>query len=141
MDDSQRLAELLHAAEVAVIAVAVDTDRDVELDLVVGVVGLGLADVKGDAGAAEHDAREGEVDGLGGRDDADALETVDPDAVVRQHFFSFIDAVAELRRPLVDVVEETHGDVLVDTAGADIGSVETGARDALIEFLRGEVVY
>ncbi len=106
MDDTEALAEFFHAAEVAVVAVAVDTDGDVELDLVVGVVGLGFAHVPGDAGAAQHDAAEAVVEGIGGGDDADADGPAFPDAVVCEEFFGFVDAVAELRGPLVDVIKE-----------------------------------
>ena len=111
VDDAQALAEFFHAAEVAVVAVAVDADGDVELDLVVRVVGLAFAHVPGDAAAAEHDAGEGVVERVGGGDDADALGPAFPDPVVRQQFFGLVDAVAELGRPLVDVVEETEGQV------------------------------
>lgn len=135
MDDAQRLAKLLHAAEVAVVAVAVHADGDVEVDLVVGVVGLALAHVPRHAGAAQHDAREGVVEGVGGGDDADALRAALPDAVVREEFFGFVDAVAELRRPLVDVVEEAEREVLRDAAGSDVGGVQAGAGDAFVEFL------
>jgi hypothetical protein len=40
-----------------------------------------------------------------------------------------------LRGPLVDVVENTNGQILVDTAGADVGSVQASTGDTLIEFL------
>lgn len=135
VDDAEGLAELLHAAEVAVVAVAVDADGHVKLDPVVRVVRLALAHVPGDAAPAEHDAREGVVEGVGGGDDADALGPAFPDAVVGEEFFGFVDAVAELGGPLVDVIEEAEGEVLVDAAGADIGCVKPGARDSLVEFL------
>ena len=135
VDDAERLTELLHAAQVAVVAVAVDTHGHVELDLVVGVVRLALADVPRNAGTAEHDAGEGKVQGVGGRDHADAAQTVDPDTVVRQHLLGLVNAVAELGRPLVDVIEQAEREILVDTAGTDVGGVETGTRDSLVEFL------
>jgi hypothetical protein len=36
---------------------------------------------------------------------------------------------------LVDVVEESEGKILRDATGADVGGVQTGARDTLVEFL------
>jgi hypothetical protein len=36
---------------------------------------------------------------------------------------------------LVDVVEESEGEILRDATGADVGGVQTGARDTLVEFL------
>ena len=61
VDDAEGLAEFFHAAEVAVVAVAIHTYGDIEFDLVVGVVGLAFSNVPGDAAAAEHDAGEGVV--------------------------------------------------------------------------------
>ncbi len=135
MYDSERLAEFLHAAEVAVVTIAIHTYRDVELNLIVGVVGLAFSHIPGDAAAAEHDAGEGVVESVGGGNDANAFCPADPDAVVREEFFGFVDAVAELSGPLVDVIEEAEGEVLVDAAGAYVGGVEAGARNAFIEFL------
>lgn len=138
-DDAERLAELLHTAEIAVVAVAVYTDGNVELDLVVGIIRLGLADVPGDAGTAEHGAGERVVNSVSGGDDTYALCAADPDTVVSEHFLGFVKTVAELSGPLVDVVEEAHGEILRDTARADVGGVETGAGNALVEFLLIEV--
>lgn len=135
VDDAEGLAELLHSAEVSVVAVAINTDWHVELDLVIGVIGRRLADVPWNTGSSEHDTREREVESIGGGDDTDATETVDPNTVVRQHLFGFVDTVAELGGPLVDVIEETDGDILGNTTRSDVRGVETGARDTLIEFL------
>lgn len=135
VDDAQRLAELFHAAEIAVVAVAVGADGDVEFDLVIGIVGLALADIPRDTGTAQHDTSEGQVQSLGGRHNTDATQTLDPDSVVSKHLLSLVDSVAELRGPLVDVVEKANGQVLVDTAGADVGGVQASTGDTLIEFL------
>lgn len=116
-----------------------DADWNVELDFVVGVVGPGFTDVPGDAGAAEHHAGEGVVECVGGGDDADALGACEPDAVVGEELFGLVDSVAELSGPLVDVVEEADGEVLVDAAGTDVGGVETGTGDTFVEFLRGRL--
>jgi hypothetical protein len=136
VDDAEGLAELLHAAEVAVVAVAVDADGDVEINSVVGVVGLRLADVPGDTGSAQHDTGEGVVDGIGSGDDTDTLGAANPDTVVSQHLLGLVDAVTELGGPLVDVVEQSNGQILRHTSRADVGSVETGARNTLVEFLQ-----
>ena len=135
VDDAEGLPELFHAAEVAVVAVAVDTHGHVELDLIVRVVRLAFADVPGDTASSEHDAGEGVVEGVSGGDDADALGPTFPDSVVGEQFFGFVDAVAELGGPLVNVVEEAEGKVLVDTAWADVSCVEAGAGDTFVEFL------
>ena len=46
-DDTVGLAQLLHTHEVAVITVAVDADGDIELHLVVDIVGLLLTQIPG----------------------------------------------------------------------------------------------
>jgi hypothetical protein len=135
VDDAQGLAELLHSAEVAVVAVAVLADGDVELNLVVGIIGLALSDIPGHAGTSQHDTGEGEIESLGGGDDTNAPQSLDPDTVVGKHFFRLIDTVTELRGPLVDVVEQTYGDILVNTAGTNIGGVETSTRNTFVELL------
>lgn len=84
MDDTEGLAEFFHAAEVPVVAVSVDADRDVELDLIVGVVRLALAHIPWHTGATEHDASPGVVEGIGGGDDTNTLSSTFPDPVVCQ---------------------------------------------------------
>ena len=82
MDDAEGLAKFFHAAEIPVIAVSVDADWDVELDLVVGVVWLALAHIPGHTGATEHDAGEGVVECIGGGNDTNALSPAFPDPVI-----------------------------------------------------------
>ena len=135
VDDAQGLAELLHTAEVTVVAVAVDTDRDVELDLVVGVVRLGLTDIPWHTRSTEHDTSEAHVQRISGVDDTHTLSSGLPDTVVRQQFLGLVNAVAELRGPLVDVVKQAKGKILGHTARADVGGVETGTGDTLVKFL------
>lgn len=136
VDDAEGLAELLHTAKVAVVAVTVDTNGDVEVDPVVGVVWLRLTDIPRDTGSTEHDAGEGVVDGIGSRDDTNTLGTANPDTVISQHLLGLVDAVTELSCPLVDVVEQTNGEILRHATRADVGSVKTGTRDTLVEFLQ-----
>jgi hypothetical protein len=135
VNDAEGLAKLLHAAEVAVIAVAVDTDRDIELDLVVGIVGLGLTDIPGNTRAAEHNTSEAHVKRIGGADNTNALGSSLPDTVVREQFFGFVDAVTKLSSPLVDIIQEAKREILGDTTGSDVGGVETGTRYSLVKFL------
>lgn len=135
VDDAEGLSELLHAAEVAVIAVTVLADGNVKLDLVVGIVWLGLSDVPWNTGTAEHDTGEGVVEGISGGDDTDTLGPANPDTVVCEKLLSLIDTVAELGGPLVNIIEETDGKILGDTTGADVGSMETSSRDTLVELL------
>ncbi len=82
VDDAEGLAELLHAAEVAVVAVSVYADWDVEFDLVVGVIWLALAYVPWYTTSSKHDAGERVVEGVRGGDDTDALGSTFPDSIV-----------------------------------------------------------
>src|SRR3954447_20319927 len=59
-DDAQRLAELLHAYEVAIVGVPGHADGDVEVHLVVGRVRFVLAHVARDARAAQRWTAEAE---------------------------------------------------------------------------------
>src|SRR5215471_3195440 len=82
LHDANRLAHLLHAHEIAVVAVAVLADRDVEIEFRVTFVGLRLAQIPGGAGAAHHDAGEAPRPGIGQRDRADPDVALLEDAVV-----------------------------------------------------------
>jgi hypothetical protein len=134
-DDAQRLAELLHAAEVTVVAVTVDTNGHIELNLVVSIVGLGLADIPWDTRTTKHDTSERVVESICGRNNTNTLGTALPDTVVGQKLLSLVNAVTELSGPLVDVVKDTNGEILGNTTGTDVSSVETGTRDTLVELL------
>ena len=135
MYDSERLAEFFHAAEVPVVTIAIHTYWDIELNLVVGVIRLAFSHIPGDAAAAEHDTGKGVVESVGGGNDANAFGPADPDPVVGEEFFGFVDAVAELSGPLVYVIQKAQRKVLVDAARSDVGGVEAGARNAFVEFL------
>ena len=135
VDDTEGLAELLHTAKVTIITVTVDTDGDVEFNLVVSVIWLGLADIPWHTRATEHDTSEAHVQRISGADNTNALSSGLPDTVLGEQLFGFVDTVTELGSPLVDIIEKAEGDILRHTAGADVGGVETGTGDTLVEFL------
>lgn len=136
VDNAQGLTELLHSAKVAVVAVTVLANGDVELDLVIGIIGLALSDIPGDTGTSKHDTREGQVESVGGGNNTNTSQPLDPDTVVSKHFLGLVDTVTELSSPLVNIVKQTNGDILVNTTGANISGVQTGTRDTLVEFLK-----
>jgi hypothetical protein len=136
VNDAKWLTELLHTAKVAVVAVTVDTNGNVEVDFVVCVVGLRLSDIPWYTWSSKHDTGERVVDGVSSRDDTNTLCSANPDTVVGQHLLGLVDTVTELGSPLVDVVEKADGKILRNATGANIGGVETGTRDTLIEFLQ-----
>lgn len=132
---AERLAEFFHTAKVPVVAVAILSSRNVKLDLVVSVIWLSLADIPWNTGATQHDTGEGVVESILGLDNADVLCSLLPDTVVGEELLNFIDTVAKLGGPLVNVVQETDWEILADTTGTNVGGVKTSARDTLIEFL------
>ncbi len=133
LDDAQALSHLLHADQVAIVGVAVDADGHVELDLVVGVVRLTLAQVPLDARAAQHGAAEAQVERVLGRHDADADRARSPQAIRREQVFYFVQALTELADERVNVVHETDGQVVGDSARTNVSGVETRARHSLVE--------
>src|SRR5258708_8540237 len=101
LDDAVGLAHLVHAHEIAVVAIAVGADRDVEVELVVNLVRLLLAQVPRDARAAQHGPREAQRLRALRRDHADADGALLPDAVA-----------GEQRLVVVHVLREAPGEVL-----------------------------
>jgi hypothetical protein len=138
LDNAERLTELLHTAQVTVVAVTVDTNGNIELDLVVGIIRLRLADIPGNTGATEHDTSEGHVQSISSVNDTNTLGSGLPDTVIRKQLLSLIDTVTELGGPLVDIIQKAERNVLGDTTGANVGSVETGTRNTLVEFLNDD---
>ena len=135
VDDAEGLAEFFHAAEIAVVAVPVHPDGDVKLHLVVRIVRLAFAYVPGYTAASKHDAGERVVESVSSGDDTNALGPAFPYSIICEQFLGFVDPVSKLSRPLVDVVKEAKGEVLVDAARTDVGCMKAGAGDTFIELL------
>ena len=135
VDDAEGLAEFFHAAEIAVVAVSVYPDWNVKFHLVVCIVRLAFAYVPGYTAASKHDARERVVESVGSGDDTNALGSAFPYSVICEQFLCFVDPVSKLSRPLVDVVKEAKGEVLVNAARTDVGRMKAGAGDTFVEFL------
>ena len=57
LDDLGGLFHFLHAANIAVVIVAVLADRDFEFEFVIAFIGLRATQVPGQAASAHHDAR------------------------------------------------------------------------------------
>lgn len=135
VNNTEGLSELLHSAKVSVVTVTVGSNRNIKLNLVVSVVWLVLADIEGNTGTSEHDTGERKVQSLRSRNDTNTSQSLNPDTVISQHLLGLVDSVAELGGPLVNIVEKTNGDILVDTTGSNVGSVKTSTGNTLVEFL------
>ena len=157
LDDAVGLAHFFDAHQVAVVAVAVHADGDVEVHVGIDLVGLLLAQVPGDARAAQHRPGEAQLHRALGRDDADVHRALLPDAVVGEQGFVFVDAGREAAREVLDEIQQrararlvqpvgvllrapARGLVLrhrlrqvaVDAARAIVGGVHARARDRLV---------
>ena len=116
-----------------VVAVSIPSNGHVKVHLVVGIVGLGLPQIPLDPGSPEHDPGAAVVESVFGGQDADLLRPLHPETVVGHEIFDLVQTLRELGDELVDVVQETDGDVLVDAAGPDVGGVHPGAGSTLVE--------
>ena len=93
--DVGRLAELLHANDVAGPDVAVIGDRDVELELLVAGVRHVAADIEIDARGAHRWTGDAQCDGVLGGEIADALEAAHPDGIGVEQAFVLLDMGGE----------------------------------------------
>ena len=128
-----RLAHLLHADEIAVVAIAVLADGNVELELGVAFVRLGLAQIPGGARAAHHHAGEAVRPGVVELDHADIDIALLEDAVVGEQI---LDVVADFEERIaegVDVGDELGRQVLMHAARPDIGGMHAAAARPLVE--------
>src|SRR3546814_16811044 len=98
--------------------------RDVELDLLVAVVGLRLAQVPRHAGAAQHGAGAAPVVGLLRAHPADVDGALEEDAIVGEQDLDGVDDPRAVLAELGDVHDEPDRQVLGDGAGAGGGGRE-----------------
>ena len=131
--DLHRLAHLFHPDEIAVIAVAVLAQGNVEVEVGIDLVGLGLAQVPGDARAPQHHAGEAPGIGLVLRDHADVHVALLEDAVRGDQVVDVVQQAREIGAPAADIDDQLRRQVLVDAAGAVVVGVQPGPGRALIE--------
>ena len=113
-DDADGLAHFGHAAEIAVVAVAVHADGDVKINLVVHFIRLFFAHVPFHAGTAQHHAGEAFLQRAFWGNHTDADRTLFPNTVVGKQGFQRVDVFGEAFAEGVDKVKH----------GAFAGSVE-----------------
>ena len=133
LHDRDRLAHLFHADAVAVVAVAVLADRNVEIHLGVALVGLRLAQVPRRARAAHHHAGEAPLPGVLQRHHADVDVALLEDAVAGEQRFEVVADLQERIAERLDVVDQLRRQVLMHAADAEIGRMHARARGALVE--------
>src|SRR6187402_889687 len=99
LHDAHGLAHFLDANHEAIIAIALGTDRHLEIHAVIDVVRLRLADIPWNAGGADHRARETPGDRIVPRHEADIDVALLEDAVVGDEADRILE---QTRHPLVE---------------------------------------
>ena len=132
-DQPHRLADLVQADGVAVEGVAVGADHDVEVQLVVGQVGLVPAQVPGVAGGAQDGPGGPEGQGLVGGDDPDALQALPPDGLAGHQGVVLLQPGRDEVEQGQDASSPAVGQVGGHATGADVVVVHPQAGDRLEE--------
>src|SRR6516164_1495952 len=131
--DADRLAHLFHADAVAVVTIAVLADRDVEIELRIALVRLGLAQVPGGTATAHHHARETPSPGVGERNYADVHVALFEDAIVSEQTLDIVAHLQEWVAERLDIVDQFWRKVLMYAADPEIGRMHAATRGMLIE--------
>ena len=132
-DDRGAFAHFLHPAQIAVIAIAIHADRNLEVEFVIAFIRLAAPQVPGQARSAHHDA--GKAPGLDilFRHHADVGIALLEDAVLGQQPVDIVQHARKFHRPLVNVVQQLRRQVLMHAAGPEIGGMQPRAACSLIE--------
>src|SRR5262245_13982705 len=131
--DADRLAHLFHADAVAVVTIAVLADRDVEIELRIALVRLGLAQVPGGAATAHHHARETPSPGVGERNYAAVHVALFEDAIVSEQTLDIVAHLQEWVAERLDIVDQFWREVLMYAADSEICRMHAATRGTLIE--------
>src|ERR1035437_273334 len=133
LHDAHRLAHLFHSHEIAVVAVAVLADWDVEIEFGIALVGLRLAQVPGGTGAAHHHAGESPVPRILQLDHGNIDVALLEYAIVGEQARDVVTDVQERIAERPDVVEQLGRQVLVHSSDTEIIGMHARARGALVE--------
>jgi hypothetical protein len=95
-----------------VITITVRSNGDIKLEVFVAIVRLHLAQIPLDPRASQHDPAEPIVKRVLSRHNPDVLGTLNPESILSEHVFYFIQTRGERRNEVVNVVQQANGDVL-----------------------------
>ncbi len=135
-DDAIRLAHFLDAHQVAVVAITIYSDRDVELEPVIDLVGLLPAQVPFDAGAAQHRSGESERHRAFRRNHTDAHSALLPDPVLGKQSLIFVHAPRKTFGEVFDEIEKRPLAVPVHLADR---ALVVDLRDLVLRHCIGQV--
>src|SRR6201987_746987 len=128
-DDLDALANFGDADLIAGEAVARGLRLNLEVKLFIARVGKSLADVVRHATAAQHWARSAHADGIFGADDSPALRAAEPDAVIGEQAFVFVNVRGKGIDYATDLIEPVRRRLEGDAADAEIAGHHPLARD------------
>src|SRR5258708_11030253 len=116
LNNAHRLPHLGHANQVSIVGVAVFSNRNVEVEILVIGVRLRLAQIPLHAAGAEYRAGHAERDAIFTGDYADIFGAFDPDAVGGKQLFVFVDfGTKEIEKVFYFLFEPGIGFVLQAT--------------------------
>src|SRR5579862_1310267 len=128
-DDFDAFANFRYADLITREAVARGLRLNVEIKLFIARVGKSLADVERHAAAAQHGARSAHGNGIFGADDSHALRSAEPDAVIGEQAFVFVNVRGKGIDYATDVIEPVRRRLEGDAADAEIAGHHPLARD------------
>ncbi len=114
LDNSVRLTHLLNPTEIAIIAVTLDTYRNIKFQVIVHFVRLLLADIPFNTGATQHHSREAESQRLFRRNNPNTYSPLLPDAVVGKQCFVLIHISRETIGEILQKIKERPLSILIE---------------------------
>ena len=130
-EDLDGLFHFGHADEEAVVDVSYFADGDFEIEVFIGAIGLGFAEVEGDSGRAGDRAGTAEFEGFFSGEDADLLGAFFEDGVFYEEVFDDLEFFREFFEELVQLDFESGGDVAAEATGDDPGGHHADAGEHL----------
>src|SRR3984885_2639510 len=125
-DDAVGLAHLSHAHQVAVVAIAIDPDRYVEIERRIHLVRPLAPQIPLDARTAQHRTGKAELQCALGRYHADVDGALLPDAIVGQQRFVLIHPPREFLGEGLDEIQQRAGARRIETLALLLGTPARG---------------
>ena len=133
MHDPQALLHLLDPHQIARVTVTGLADGDVEIHLVINIVGLRFSQIPGLARCPDTRSGEAEVMGFLRRHRSDIDGALLEDPVVGQQAFHVGDDGRKLLGPTVDIIQQAGRQILMHAAGAKIRRMKPRATGPLVK--------
>ena len=113
------MPHLGHAHQVPVVSVAVLTDWNLEVEVLVVGVGLRFAQVPLHAAGAQHWARHAQRDAIRSGNHSDIFRALDPDAIRGEQFFVLVDLRAKESEEVLHFLLEAAVGFVLKAANAE----------------------